>query len=399
VSSPNEKRNVLLLFGTQSLFQTASVMVATIAGLIGMKLAPDKSLATFPIAMMMVAAAAMMIPASMFMQRFGRKAGFFLGAGFGATAGLTAAAALWLGSFALFVLAQMLVGCYQGFAQYYRFAAADASSAAFKSRAIAWVIGGGVVAAVAGPNLALLTQGVGPVPFAASYLSLVLLSLLAVLLMSRLDLPPMNATETHAPGRPLLDIILQPRFLTALISSAVAYAAMTTVMTATPLAMQVCGLSLGASAMVIQWHVLGMFIPSFFTGNLIRRFGVLQIMGTGTVLLSLHVAIALSGSSYAHFLSGLIILGLGWNFLFIGGTTLLTESYRPSERAKAQAANDFLAFVTVSIASFSSGGLLNAFGWRAVNIAVTPFIALAMLMIIGQALARCEGAPAMSEHI
>lgn len=381
--TPAEARNVLLLASTQALFQTVSVMVMTLSGLVGLQLATDKSFATLPIAMMMVVAAATMIPASMFMQRFGRKAGFLLGTVLGCAAGLTAAGAIWLHHFWLFVFANMLVGGYQGFAQYYRFAAADIASADFKSRAISWVIAGGVVAALAGPGIARVTQGIGPVPFMAAYLALFAVSVLALLIVTRIDIPPVVVSEVHGPARPLMEIMRQPVFLTALIASSVGYAVMIMVMTATPLAMQMCGQSLGASATVIQWHVLGMFVPSFFTGHLIRRYGVLSIMGLGIVLLAGHVAIALTGIEFLHFLSGLILLGVGWNFLFIGGTTLLTEAYRPTERAKAQAVHDFLMFGAVSLASFSAGGLLNAWGWQSVNLTVLPFLGAAALAVGG----------------
>ncbi len=383
-----EKRNVLILSATQALFQTVSVMVMTLSGVVGWMLAEDKSLATLPIAMMMVAAAVTMIPASLFMQRYGRKAGFILGAILGCIAGLLAAIAIWLDNFSLFVAANMLVGSYQAFAQYYRFAAADAASADFKSRAISWVIAGGVIAAVAGPNLVIYTQNVGSVPSALTYLSMVGLSIFALLLLSRLALPPVAVTEAFDTPRALPAIMQQPIFLTALAGSAIGSAVMLLVMTATPLAMQNCGLPLSSAATVIQWHVLGMFAPSFFTGNLIRRFGVLTIMGTGVALLLGHVAIALSGMAYLHFLSGLILLGVGWNFLFIGGSTLLTEAYRSSERAKVQAAHDFLMYVAVSIATFSSGSLLNAFGWQSVNLAVLPMLAIALLMIISLGMQR-----------
>lgn len=379
----SEKRNVLLLASAQALFQTASVMVMTLSGLVGLELATDKRLATLPIALMMVAAAATMIPASMLMQRYGRKVGFLLGTALGCAAGLTAAAAIVLHSFWLFVFANMLVGGYQGFAQYYRFAAADVASADFKSRAISWVIAGGVVAALAGPNMARVTQGIGPVPFVSAYLALALISVFALLVVTRMAIPAVVVSEAHGPARPLKDIMRQPVFLSALIGSSVGYAVMLMVMTATPLAMQICGQPLGASATVIQWHVLGMFLPSFFTGNLIRRFGVLPIMASGIVLLGGHVAIALSGIEFLHFLSGLILLGVGWNFLFIGGTTLLTEAYRPQERAKTQAAHDFLMFGAVSIASFSAGGLLNTWGWQAVNLTVLPFLGMALVAVAG----------------
>ena len=377
-----ERRNVLILASTQALFQTASVMVITLSGIVGWTLAADKSLATLPIAMMMVAAAATMIPASIFMQKFSRKTGFLLGATLGGLGGLLAATAIWQQNFPLFVMANMFVGCYQAFAQYYRFAAADAASAEFKSSAISLVIAGGVVAAVAGPTLVKLTQSMGSVPSALTYLSMVALSLLAIVLLSRLALPAPHSSETQGTPRSLPVIIKQPVFLTALIGSSVGFSVMLLVMTATPLAMKMCGQSINSAATVIQWHVLAMFAPSFFTGNLIRRFGVLTIMAMGVILLFGHVMIALSGIEYLNFLSGLILLGLGWNFLFIGGTTLLTEAYQPSERAKVQATHDFLMYLGITIATFSSGSLLNTFGWRAVNLAVLPALAFAMLMIV-----------------
>ncbi|MGH8080685.1 MAG: MFS transporter [Lysobacter sp.] len=386
--TPAEKRNVFLLAGTQALFQTASVMVMTLSGLVGLRLASDKSMATLPIAMMMVAAAATMIPASMLMQRFGRKAGFMLGTALGCVAGITATSAIWLHSFWLFVFANMLVGGYQGFAQYYRFAAADVASDDFRSRAISWVIAGGVVAALAGPNIARVTQGIGPVPFVASYLALSALSALALLVVTRIAIPPVVIAQADGPARPLLEIMRQPVFITALIASSVGYAVMIMVMTATPLAMQMCGQSLGASATVIQWHVLGMFLPSFFTGNLIRRYGVLTIMAAGIALLGGHVAIALTGIEFLNFLSGLVLLGVGWNFLFIGGTALLTEAYQPAERAKTQATHDFLMFGAVSLASFSAGGLLNAWGWQSVNLTVLPFLGVALMAVLALGTAR-----------
>lgn len=396
IPSTTEKRSVLLLASAQALFQTASVMVMTVAGLVGMQLATDKRLATLPIALMMVAAAATMIPASMLMQRLGRKAGFLLGTALGCAAGLVGAAAIAWHSFGWFVVANMLVGGYQGFAQYYRFAAADVASADFKSRAISWVIAGGVVAALAGPNMARFTQGMGAAPYAASYLALGAISVLALLIVSRMHLAPPVTTEAPGAARKLSTIMRQPVFIAALIGSSVGYAVMIMVMTATPLAMQLCGQSLGAAATVIQWHVLGMFVPSFFTGNLIRRLGVLPVMGAGIVLLAGHVVIALTGNAFLHFLSGLILLGVGWNFLFVGGTTLLTEAYRPCERAKTQAAHDFLMFGVVSLASLSAGGVLNAWGWQSVNLSVLPFLAMAALAVVALAVVRWRARHALA---
>ena len=379
--SSREKRTVLLLAAAQALFQTSAVIVVTLSGLVGLRLATDKSLSTLPVAMMMVAAAVLMIPASLLMQRFGRRAGFLAGAALGCLAGLVAAASLWLHSFWLFVVSSMLVGGYQSFAQYYRFAAADAASVAFRSRAIAWVTAGGVVAALAGTSIVKLAQGMGTDPFLYAYLAMIALGLLALLVVARLQLPPPPvATVEEGSASPLWQIMRQPAFITALTGSATGYGGMMLVMTATPLAMLQCGQP--DSASVIQWHVLGMFVPSFFTGHLIVRFGVLNVMLAGILLLAGHVAIALSGDAYLHFLSGLILLGMGWNFLFIGGTALLTETYRPSERARTQATHDFLVFGVMSAGSFAAGSLLERFGWQMVNQVALPVLAFALLAVL-----------------
>jgi len=388
----SETRNVLILACAQALFQTATVMLLILSGLAGLMLAPHKSLATLPLAMMTATAAAAMIPASMFMQRYGRRAGFLLGASLGSTAGIVAAAGIALNNFWLFAFANMMVGGYQSFAQFYRFAAADTASDSFRSRAISWVVSGGVVAAVAGPNIARVTAHIGAVPYLWSYLALSGTGVIAMLLIGQLDLPP-SAVVAHGYARPLSRIVRQPVFLTAWLGSSVGFAVMVMVMTATPLAMRICGQPFGASASVIQWHVLGMFVPSFFTGKLIRRFGVLSVMTCGIALLFASVCVAIAGVAFPNFVCGLILLGIGWNFLFIGGTTLLTESYRPAERAKTQATHDLAMFGAVTLASFSAGSLLDAWGWRGVNLTALPFLALAACMVALLGLSRrAEGA-------
>ena len=352
-------------------------MMVTASGVVGLGLAADKRLATLPVALTLVGAAIAMIPASLFMRRHGRRAGFLIGASLGGMAGVLAAIAVHRHSFWLFAAASVLIGFYSGFAQYYRFAAADVASDAFRSRAISWVVAGGVVAAVAGPNLVRVTQHWGDVPFFFTYLAMTVLSVGALFVIGRLSLPPMMAQQVSGAARPLWAIVRQPVYVTALIGSTVGFAVMTMVMTATPIAMLMCSHTMSDSTTVIQWHVLGMYVPSFFTGALIRRVGVLAVMATGIVLLGGHVAVALTGVAFLHFLSGLTLLGVGWNFLFVGGTTLLTEAYQPTERAKAQATHDFLMFAVVSAGSFSAGGLLNAWGWEAVNLTVLPFLLLA----------------------
>jgi MFS family permease len=375
-----ERRNVLLLAGAQALVQTTAVLMVTIVGLVGLTLATDKALATLPVALTVVATAAMMIPASLLMQRHGRRAGFLIGATFGVLGGAVATAAVLASSFTMFCAATVLIGVYSAFAQYYRFAAAEAASDGFRSRAIGWVIGAGVIAAVAGPALARLTQGIGPRPYAASFAVIALLGVAALVVIARLRLPPASRAAT-GPARPLAQIATQPVFLTALACSTVGYAVMVLVMTATPLAMYACGFGLGASATVIQWHVLGMYVPAFFTGSLIDRWGTTPVIVTGIALLAAQILIAISGIDFVHFIASLILLGVGWNFLFIGGTTLLTRAHRPEERAKAQATHDFITFGAASLASLLAGGVHEVWGWRTVNLAAAPLLLVAVFAI------------------
>jgi MFS family permease len=383
-----EKRNVLLLAAAQALFQSVMVLMITASGIVGMQLAPTAVLATLPAAIVVLAATATMIPASLWMQRVGRKPGFLFGAAMGCLGGAVAMLAIQTQDFWLFIAACALVGAYSGFAGYYRFAAADVASDAFRSRAISWVVAGGIVAAFAGTNIVRVTQHIGATPFLFTYLALTLLGIAALFVISRLSLPlPVNS-QAGGTVRPLWTIIRQPVYITAVICSTVGFAMMSLVMTATPLAMLICGYSVGDSATVIQWHVLGMFVPSFFTGTLIQRFGVVKIVTAGIALLGGHVAVALTGIEFLRFLSGLTLLGVGWNFLFVGGTTLLTEAYRPAERAKVQAAHDFMMMTMVCVASFSAGGLLNAWGWNTLNITVLPFLLLAAAAIGGLAIIR-----------
>ena len=354
-------------------------------------LAADKSLATLPIASMSVGTALATIPASLVMQRIGRRGGFMLGTLLGALGGALAVLALLTGSFWLFCLGNLLVGSYQGFARFYRFAAAEVASAEFKSRAISFVLAGGVIAAIAGPHLGNHTRhllGSGAT-FAGSYAD-------RRLPQPRRDVAPRPSAgpatcrlHGHPGARARSpEIVRQPAFAVALIGAAVGYGVMILAMTATPLAMIAHHHDVGDAAFVIQWHVLGMFVPSFFTGTLIARFGVLPVMFTGRSCSCGHVTIALSGVALLNFVSALVLLGVGWNFLFIGGTTLLTETYRPSEKGKVQGHNDFLIVGVVVIASFASGGLLQRFGWEGVNVAALPFLLGIAALIAGFALRR-----------
>ncbi|ACU63396.1 MFS transporter [Chitinophaga pinensis] len=376
---------VIILSIAQSLFQTSSIIVFTISGMVGLNLASNKSLATLPIGMMSLGTAMMMIPASFIIKKIGQRKGFMSGIAFGLSGGLLASYAIVRGSFPLFVMANMMIGFYQGFSQYYRFAAADAVTDENKGKAISFVLAGGVVAAIAGPNLARFTQHVGPVPFAYCYLSIAILSVCALAIIFNIQQPKVslqNIVEDLQPARSLREIVFNRLTISALISSAVGYSVMNMVMTATPLAMHHSGHNSDDAAMVIQWHVLGMFVPSFFTGTLIKRFGVHRIIITGIIILFIHVSFAISGTDFMHFVSGLILLGIGWNFMFIGGTTLLTQAYRPQEKAKTQAMHDFFVFTVISASGFSAGNLLNAYGWKGVNLAVIPLLVISLTTMV-----------------
>ena len=328
---------------------------------------------------MVIGTALASLPAGLLMRRHGRRAGFLIGAALGLSGSLLSALALHRSSFALFVAGHLLLGTWQGFANYYRFAAVEATDAAHTSRAIAWVVAGGVVAAFAGPQLGQWGRdGFAGEPFVAAYLAQGGLGLLALALLSRLRLPP-AAADNAGEARPLRDILAQPALRASIVGATAGYAVMIMVMTATPLAMLGCGLPGSSVTPVIQWHVVGMFAPSFFTGTLIQRYGAPRIMQIGFVLLLGHVAIALSGIEFLHFLSALVLLGIGWNFAFIGGTALLAQSVRPAEQFKVQTINEFAVFGLVALASLSAGWLYDRFGWTALNLAALPLLLLALL--------------------
>lgn len=372
-------RNVALLATSQALALSAVVLSMTLAGILGTTLAPDKGLSTLPIAAMVVGTAIASIPASMLMRCLGRRAGFLIGAAFGIAGSLLAAAGLHTQSFLWFVLGHLLIGGYQGFANYYRFAAAEASGPNDASRAISWVVAGGVVAAFAGPQIGVWGRDWLPQDtFLGSYLAQALLSLTALALLSQLDLHKPAAAAVE-PSRSLRELIALPSLRAAVIGAAVGYAVMIMAMTATPLAMLGCGFGAGEVKPVIQWHVFGMFVPSFFTGSLVARFGAPRIMQAGFVLLIGHVAVAVSGMEALHFLSALVLLGVGWNFAFVGGTALLTQTYRPSEQTKVQALNEGLVFGLVALGSLGAGWLYDRFGWATLNLVSLPLLVMVLV--------------------
>ena len=365
-------------------------LILTVSALVGYELAADKSLATLPIAVIFIAVMFTSIPAAMLMERIGRKRGFMLATGFGMGGGFVAALAIMQQNFWLFTLSGILVGMFNGFGNYFRFAAADAVATEYKSRAISYVLVGGVVAAFIGPNLANLTRNsIADASFAGSYISVIVLYALMLLVLSFLKLPAIQSSkvtsEEHSDegcARPLKVIVAQPKFIIALTCAVLGYAVMSFVMTATPLSMQHHDHTFPDTSFVIQWHVLGMFAPSFVTGSLITRFGVKRIMFAGGVFGLICVFINLSGTSVTHYWLALTLLGISWNFLFVGGTTLLTETYRPEERAKTQALNDFIIFTTVAIASLTAGTLQHQLGWQSVNVGVIPLLVIILGIII-----------------
>jgi MFS family permease len=378
------KRNALVLACAQALGGASPAIVVSLGGLVGQVLAEDKELATLPVSLINLGLALGTIPAAMLMRQAGRRAGYMVGAGIGVLGGCLAAFGIASASFALFCLGTFIAGFYGSFVQSYRFAATAAASNAFKSRAISWVMAGGLVAGIVGPQTVIWTRDmIATAPFAGAFVGQGALALLSIAVVAFLRPAPVSAAS-KAGGRPLSEIMRQPRFIVAAAAGLVSYGLMSFIMTAAPLAMIGCGHPIGAAALGIQWHILAMFGPSFFTGRLIERFGKGRVTAAGLLLIALAAAVGLSGISVAHFWITLILLGIGWNFGFIGATALVTECYRPEERTKVQAANDFLVFGSVAIASFSSGKLLNAGGWDNVNWLVFPPIAIALALLAWQ---------------
>lgn len=394
-AADHTRRNVLLLALCQALHNSGTSMLIVVSALAGHMLAEDKSLATLPLALQWTATMATTIPASLLMRRHGRRLGLSLGASIFAGGGVLGVFALKAGSFELFSLACMCVGVGNSFAQYYRFAAADSAPENFRGKAISLVLAGGVVAAVLGPELAKLTiDWLLPALYAGCYATLSLLALTIILVLQGVRIPRLSAEQLSSSGRPLGQIVRQPVFIVAVLSGMSGYGTMTLIMTATPLAMKSCGFAFGDTATVIQGHVLAMFLPSFFTGSLIQRFGVLRVIAVGSLLTAGCLVANMSGIAFANFSLGLALLGLGWNFMFIGGSTLLTQAYTTEERAKTQAANDFVVFSSSVLAAFGSGMLQNEFGWIAVNAGVAPALLIALGSVVWLTLHQRRSAPA-----
>jgi MFS family permease len=389
MTAHSPRQTVFLLSVAQALYSCCIITVFSTAGLVGLTIAPDQSLATLPVTTFVIGSMAATIPASFMMRRWGRKPIFLLGAVSSIVGALLAVWSIFNGAFVAFCIATALQGVFQATSNYYRFAAVEASDPENKSIAISWVLTGGVVAAIAGTLIASNTANYfSPFMFAGSYAAAVILALINFAVVATLQIPKPTAEEVAGPQRSWGELLRQPRLIVAMASAIIAYALMNLMMTAAPVAMKMCGFDVSASSWVIQWHVLGMFVPSFFTGVLIKRYGVNLITSLGMGLLIAAAITGLAGITFGHFAVGLILLGLGWNFGFIGGTTMLTECYRPSERAKVQAANDFGISAMMAVASASSGQMLSHWGWHSVPYAIFPFTALALGLIAWQVMRK-----------
>jgi MFS family permease len=376
-------KNLWLLAAAQGLFLTNNVVFIAINGLVGLSLAPLGWMATLPVMGYVVGGALSTPLVARTQSAYGRKASFQIGLLVALGSALLCAWAVTTHSFWLLVAATVIAGYYSANGQLYRFAAAELSAPAFREKAVSLVLAGGLVGAVLGPNLASRTRGLFEVPFVGAYVSLAVVALLSLAMMSFLRFPPVPPKAASAdPGQPLSVIVRQPVFIVATAGAALGYGVMNLLMAATPLAMQVCGFPFEDAALVLEWHVIGMFAPGFFTGHLIKRFGVLSIMGTGVALNVACVAIALSGVELHQFLMALFLLGVGWNFLFTASTTLSLQSYRPEEKDRAQAAINFCVFATMALTSFASGALVTTQGWQWLNLgSLLPLTLTAMALI------------------
>ena len=383
------QRPVWLLVAAQSLGGAAPPIIISLGGIVGQMLASDPMLATLPVSLYQLGLALSTIPAAMLMRRLGRRVAYVLGALLGSISGLIATFGVVQGDFATFCVGTAMAGFYGACVQSYRFAATDAVEPSKRAKAISRIMVGGLIAAVIGPQAVIWTRDAWPTaPFAGSFLGQAGLALLALPLLWMLRAPPPQSAVVEGTARPLGTIARSPGFVVAVTAGIVSYGLMAFIMTAAPMAMVGCGHTVGEAALGIQWHVLAMFAPSFFTGHLIARFGKIAITALGLVLIAASGLLALAGLELLHFWGSLILLGVGWNFGFIGATAMVTDTYTPAERAKVQALNDFLVFGTVAVASFGSGRLLNTSGWETINTLMLPLIAVVLVMLGWQTLHR-----------
>lgn len=380
------KRNVGLLAACQALLFTNNSTLIAINGLAGLALAPYVGLATLPVTCWVLGGAIGTMPASLHMKRVGRQRGLTTGTLWGIAGACICAAAMWAQSFWLLCFGTLVWGVYNAYGQYYRFAAADVAPTDFKATAISLVLAGGLVGGVLGPTTSRWTIELLAPKFMGAYLALIGFAVATMLLLRFIRIPTPGAAERSAAGRPLREIAAQPKFIVAVLAGAIGYGVMNFLMTSTPIAMQACGHPYGDAAFVISSHIIGMFAPSFVTGPLIKRVGALPVMLAGAVLNLAAIGIALSGIAVAQFWWSLVILGAGWNFLYISGTTLLTETYRPEERARAQGANEQAIFIMMAISSLTSGLTVTTAGWERVNLLAAPLVAVVAIAIVWFAL-------------
>ena len=369
-----ENKNVAALAGLQGLLITNNITVVSLGSLAGYMLASHKALATLPATAYIAGGACSTFAISLLMKRIGRRAGFTLGALVGMTGAAICTLAIALHSFWLFCLGTLVAGVYNASGGYYRFAAADVAPPDLRSRAISLVLAGGIIGGVLGPESSKFTKELLPVSFMGSYAALMVFALLALIIIRLLRIPDPPALERTGPARPLKEIIRQPVFIVACLGAVTSYAVMNLLMGATPLAMQICGLPFSSATIVIEWHIIGMFAPALFAGSLIRRFGVLNIMAVGVATYVACIVAAVTGQTVVNFWFSSTLLGVGWCFLYVGGTTLLTEAYRPEEKARTQGINDVFVFVIMGLASAASGAILYNLGWNALNIFAVPLL-------------------------
>lgn len=377
------RRNAIVLAVTQALAGANNTVMLATGAIVGSMLAPDKIYATVPITVYVIGMWLGTLPVGKLARHFGRRAAFQIGTAFGVLTGLFGYFAMLQGSFLLFNIGAFCCGLYAAAHQAYRFAAADTASDEFRPKAISWVLIGGVFAAIVGPQLVIWTKDIWPpFLFSASFLAQAGVAVLAAVVLSFLKIPTPPRVQAGGEGRPLMEIVKQPRFIVAVICGVASYAMMNLVMTSAPLAMVECNHSVGDAALGLQWHVLGMFAPSFFTGNLIARFGNERVIGAGFALLLVSAAIGMAGITVWHFWIGLVLLGVGWNFGFIGATAMVTQCHTPNERTRVQSLNDFLVFGSMAIGSFASGNLLALYGWVVVNGVVFPVVLIAAALLM-----------------
>jgi MFS family permease len=381
------RRNVLVLASAQALAGSTSTIFVATGGIVGGMLAPDKGLATLPITAMVIGMWLGTLPIGALARIYGRRFALEAGSAVGVLGGFISAWAVLHGSFALFLLGSFCAGIYGASYQSYRFAATDTASERFRPKAVSWVMAGGIVSAVIGPQLIIFTKDFwAPYLFSVTYLAQAVLALAGAVVLAFVRIPRPAAGKSKSGGRPISQIALSPRFFTAAVCGAVSYGMMNLVMTSAPLAMLACDHSVTEATLGLQWHVLAMFVPSFFTGHLIVRFGVERIVILGLALILLSAVVGMAGVTLAHFWGLLVLLGVGWNFAFVGATAMVTQSHTPEERNKVQAFNDFLVFGSMAVGSFSSGQLLAGYGWQAVNEVVLPTIVLAAVLVVWRTL-------------